>query len=49
MEKFPGINESSRNRIVEYSNRFQFFNILNSNTNDSQPEINQEAEAAASL
>ena len=55
-KKFTGINENNRIGNVEYSNHFKFLNFsdgekwtLMRSTNDSQPEINQEAEAAASL
>ena len=50
MEKFTGINKKSKNRILEYSNRFKFVNFpdrkkrkLMRSTNDSQPVLYQRA------
>ena len=55
-KKFTGINKNSRTATHEYSNHFNFVNFsdrekrkLMRSTNDSQPEVNQETEAAVTL
>ena len=55
-KKFTGIKKNSRTKTMEHSNRFKFVNFsdrekrkLTRSTNDSQPEVNQEAEAAVIL
>ena len=55
-KKFTGIKKNSRTKTMEHSSRFKFVNFsdrekrkLTRSTNDSQPEVNQEAEAAVIL
>ena len=51
-----GITKNSITRTLKYSNRLEFVNFsekekrkLMSRTNDSQPEVNQDTEAAVTM
>ena len=55
-KKFMGITKNSITRTLKYSNRLEFVNFsekekrkLMSRTNDSQPEVNQDTEAAVTM